>query len=170
MQNFVSKFLTITVILGMLVLSNTNAQSCAEVLKLCAPADNLYNKQSMARTFKMNPSQKIKIIHIFYGGTAYHIDICKPESLGNFHLTVIDDETGSIFWDNAADDYDSHINISFGSTKRIIIEVEAVNPENFNKQANCLGLIIKYHREEQVTKTEELELPESPESPGSPNF
>ena len=165
MLNFISKFLTIMVLLVMIGLSNSKAQSCAEVLKLCAPSDNLYNKQSLARTYKMYPSQKIKIVHVFYGGTAYHIDVCKPDSLGDFRLKLVDDETGTIFWDNAADDYDSQINISFGSTKRIIIEVEAANPEKFKKQSSCLGLIIKYHRDEQVSVTEELELPESPESP-----
>ncbi len=165
MHNSICKSLIITVLLGMMVLGNANAQSCAEVLKLSAPADKLYNKQSMARSFKMNPSQKIKIVHVFYGSTAYHIDICKPKSLGDFRLKVVDDETGTIFWDNAADDFDSQINISFGTTKRIIIEVEAVNPENFMGQSNCLGLIIKYHREEKVIDKEEeesLELPEIP--------
>ncbi|SMO37650.1 hypothetical protein SAMN06265379_101356 [Saccharicrinis carchari] len=176
MQHNIFRFLICIVLISPVLSGNSMAQSCADVLKLCPPADKIYNKQSLARTYRMHPAQKLKIVHVFYGSTAYHINICKSDSLGQFHLQVIDDESGAVFWDNANDDYSSTINISFGSTKRIILEIEALNPEKFKKQWGCLGLAIRYHREESAAQNQKPEMPkrvevtEQPEPLELPDF
>ncbi len=126
-----------------------STQTCKEVLKLCPPMNNMYNKQSLQRSYKILPQQKLKIVHVFYGSTAYNINICKQDSLGDFRVKILDYESGKVFWDNIEDDFTSSINISFGSTKRIIIEAFAKEPSKFNGQRNCVGLVIRYHRDEE---------------------
>ncbi|GAF02219.1 hypothetical protein [Saccharicrinis fermentans] len=158
MINFTSRVL-LAVLLLSAIARNTQAQSCADVLKLCPPVDELYNKKAMARTYKMNPTQKLKIIHVFYGSTAYHINICKYDSLGDFRLKVLDYENGNVFWDNGDDNFTDEINISFGSTKRVILEITAENPEKFHEQRSCIGLVINYHREE---RKDEIPEPSNP--------
>ncbi|MGQ1783923.1 MULTISPECIES: hypothetical protein [unclassified Saccharicrinis] len=155
MINFTSKVI-LAVILLFVVANSTRAQSCADVLKLCSPVDKLYNKKAMARTYKVKPTQKLKIVHVFYGSTAYQISVCKPDRLGDFRLKVIDYENGNVFWDNGEDNFTDKINISFGSTKRVFLEITAENPEKFNGQEGCLGVVINYHREE---KREEMAAP-----------
>lgn len=164
MKNIINTTLkTIVVILFLNIISAKIAYSqlCNDVFDFCKVDDSFYNKRSMARSYKIFPSQKIQLIHLFYGSKAYNINICKNDSLGNFEVKIIDYKSKVILWSNEEDKYEQSINISFGSTKRIIIEVKAQSPENFKDQSSCFGVLINYHIDEKK-EIEDTTLEEPP--------
>lgn len=144
--------LSIMMLLGLgiffMVPTSMQAQSCKEVFEFCSPVDSIFNKQSFSRSYKISPSQKLKLVQVFYASTGYSINLCKDESLGDFRVRIIQWSTNDVLWDNKDDDFDTSISISFGSTQRIIIEITPQEPEKFNGMSNCLGVMIRYYRVE----------------------
>ncbi len=137
----------------------TKAQTCKEVFSFCDVDDSFFSKRSLARSYKIQPNQKLQLIHLFYGGTGYQINVCKDEELGDFEVKIIDFKNRTVLWDNSEDNYDSSISISFGATQRIIVEITPKNPENFKELSKCVGVIINYHREEELKDTTTPEDP-----------
>lgn len=136
-----------------LISLNSHAQSCSDVFELCPPNDKLFNKQAFARSYKIKPKQKLQLVQVFYGGTGYHINLCKEDFLGDFRIRLLDFATKKVLWDNATDKFTTSISISFGSTQRIFLEVTPQNPENFRGMSRCLGIVVRYYRDEELRDT-----------------
>jgi len=142
-------------------LSTINAQSCRDVLNACPKVDDFFNFKTMARTYKINPNQKLKIYQIFYGSKGYNINLCNRDTTSKFHIRILDNSAENVFWDNSTDNYSNNISISFGSTQRILIEISAVDPSKITLNNNCLGIEIRYHKD----KTESPEAQKAPDNP-----
>jgi len=127
-----------------------NAQSCKDVFSFCPPSSDLFNKQAFARSYKVKPTQKLQLVQVFYGGTGYHINICKKDFLGDFRIKLLDFSTKKVLWDNINDNYNTSISISFGSTQRIFMDISPLNPENFDGMSQCIGIVVRYYRDEEL--------------------
>ncbi len=152
---------TVWILIFIAFVSSAQAQSCRDVLNSCSKVDDFFNYKTMARTYKLNPTQKLKIFQIFYGSKGYNINICNRDTTNKFHIRLLDNSSKIIFWDNSKDDYSNNISISFGSTQRILIEVSAVDPKKMTLGNNCLGIEIRYHKEK-VIKDSSTEEPDNP--------
>jgi hypothetical protein len=141
---FDSNKLLLIISISLLFVIQINAQSCKEVFEFCQPTDTIFNKQALSRTFKIQPNRNFKLVQILYGERGYHFNLCKKDDLGDFHIIILDDATQDILWDNSTDNYQSSVSISFGSTRRIIFDITPKNPEKFDKQSQCIGIVIKY--------------------------
>ncbi|TLX74046.1 hypothetical protein E9993_13170 [Labilibacter sediminis] len=137
------------------------AQSCNDVFDFCPPTNKLFNKQAFARSYKIKPNQKLQLIQVFYGGTAYHINLCKEEFLGDFRVRILDFNTKKVLWDNIDDHFSTSISISFGSSQRIFLEITPQNPENFRGISRCLGIVVRYYRNEKLKDDPPTEPPGS---------
>jgi hypothetical protein len=126
------------------------AQSCKSVLNLCSSSGELFNKQSLARSYKINPNQKLRLIHLFYSGIPYQLNVCKEDSLGDFSIRLLEYDSQEVLWDNTNEEYITSLSISFGVTQRVLLEIQPHSPEKFKEQSNCVGVIVRYHQEDEV--------------------
>ncbi len=129
----------------------------------CLPTDTYHNKKSLARTYPIKNNEKINLIHYFYGEKAYHIQLCKSNKNIIYRIKLIDPETNYVFWDNQKDSFTDHVNVSFGTTTRINIEIEAVNKDPKYSTSEMIGLSVYYHEEQK--KQNEIMTPALEENP-----
>ncbi len=130
----------------------------------CEPTDTYHNKKALARIYPIN-NEKINLIHYFYGEKAYHIQLCKSNKNITYRIKLIDPETKYVFWDNQKDSFTDHINVSFGTTTRINIEIQAVNKDSKHANNETIKLSVYYHEEQK--KQNQIITPALEENPFS---
>ncbi|MCW3787486.1 hypothetical protein [Plebeiibacterium sediminum] len=129
----------------------------------CEPTDTYHNKKALARIYPIKNQEKINLIHYFYGEKAYHIQLCKSNKKITYRIRLIDPETKYVFWDNKKDSFTDHVNVSFGTTTRINVQIEALNIDSKHRNGEMFGLSVYYHEEQK--KQNEIATPILEENP-----
>ncbi|MBI9061803.1 MAG: hypothetical protein JEZ14_07425 [Marinilabiliaceae bacterium] len=136
------KSLIITIALMIVTASlKLEAQSCKHLLDATSPVDTFYTNK-MVYLYKIPMGKTIKLTRVLYSSTSYNLNIIKDDQEKKIALKVIDSKTQNVFWDNAKENYNPDLNICFGSTRRVTIEISAIK-EDYQSSSDCVAFIIK---------------------------
>jgi len=90
-----------------------------------------------------------EIPFLAYGGNKYKITVCFEKKLRFVQLKLKDGETNKIIYDNEEDNYSTHKTFTISNTKKLIIQIIIVGPQetNTNKyNSGCVGILIEYKK------------------------
>jgi len=123
-----------------------NAQNCRDFERRCKGAPGYFEASSLSRSVTLRKARRVIINQTFYGGTEYFISVCGRDRLGKIHFRLIaSDESNTILYDNAADDFNQTQLFVIKNTMAVKIELSA--PHFFDpNSAECAGIRISYHR------------------------
>jgi hypothetical protein len=112
--------------------------------------------QSKSAMFEINQTSKFLVT--FYGEKDYKV-ICGTEAgYEPVRMRIIDQSDGKVFYDNSEDDYNESIGFSIEKTQQLIVEVtllaENYQPEDFEENRACIGILILWKRTPQLGFTE----------------
>ncbi len=132
------------------ILSATSyGQDCTDYHQFqCTYADYtfFYSRQSKSLLFYKGQTSELKIVA--YEGEEYYVSVCAARKLGKIRFRILnDDDSGSVLYDNADNDYQPSITFSNESTTNLIIEVSTVESSTREtKDTGCLGVVIQFRK------------------------
>ena len=123
---------------------NVSGQNCAGYDKKCASAPKEFKASTLSRSISLRKMRKVIVNQVFYGDRTYQISVCGKSKLGKIQYRVLsDDESRSVLYDNAVDNFKQMKFFEIQSTMKIIIEITA--PHYFDESTSeCAGVKIYY--------------------------
>jgi hypothetical protein len=139
------RYLLIPVLAVMLGhVEQVSGQNCAGYDKKCPSAPKGFKSSTLSRSVSIKKMRKIVINQVFYGDRTYQISVCGKSRLGKIQYRLLsDDETRSVLYDNAVDNFKQIKLFEIQSTMKIVIEITA--PHYFDEATSeCAGVKIYY--------------------------
>ena len=96
--------------------------------------------------FKKGQITELQIVA--YEGEDYYISVCAARKLGKIRFRILNgDDSGTVLFDNADNDYQESVTFSNESTTNLIIEVSSVESSTHpEKDTGCLGVVIQFRK------------------------
>jgi len=146
MSNIYIKAILLTLLSMVFTLQSSNAQSCRGFEKKCQSAPKYFEASSLSRSITMRKARKTIINQTFYGNREYFISVCGKRNLGKIHFRLIaDDESQSVLYDNAIENFMPTQLFVIQNTMKVKIEITA--PHYFDDMNSaCAGVQVYYNR------------------------
>lgn len=146
------KYYPLLILLGLLGFfpkTQVKAQDCTDYHQYhCLYGDYtfFYSRQSKSALFKRGQTSELHIVA--YGGEEYYVSVCAHRKFSPVHFRILEDnESKSVIYDNAKDEYSESVVFKNEVTQNLIIEVSV--PEGDDKNDNerrCVGVVIQFRK------------------------
>ncbi|HBH49092.1 MAG TPA: hypothetical protein DDX98_10650 [Bacteroidales bacterium] len=137
---------TATLLVLLLSIGSIYAQDCTGYHQYhCIYADYtfFYSRQSKSALFQQGQTSELNMVA--YGGEDYYIGVCAHRKFGDIRYRILEDnESRTVIYDNASDEFASSVTFSNESTRNLIIEVSV--PEGKGNDRRCVGVIIQFRK------------------------
>jgi hypothetical protein len=148
------KAILISLLVTLTTFLSLSAQDCTGYHQYhCVYADYtfFYSRQSKSALFSRGQTSELNMVA--YGGEDYYVGICAHRKFGVLHFRILEDnDDRTVIYDNATDEYATSVMFSNVNTRNLIIEVTVPEGKKSDNERRCVGVIIQFRKENEVTE------------------